>query len=273
MSITKAQIVHPQSKLVSCTYSHESAASDCELVLIHGWGLNSGVWQSVIPELVEFARITTIDLPGFGLNSTVLPDDYSLVNIVELISQTLPDNSVLVGWSLGGLVAQSIAIEQPERLSGLVTVASTPCFAQKTDWHGIKPEVLNAFEAQLEHDFAKTLARFLAIQALGSPSAKADIKLIQQQVQAFPDPSHVALMDGLALLSSVDLRESIARIMCPTLRLYGRLDSLVPYDVIAQIQQLQPNAHYDVVPHAAHAPFISHRQLWVEKLQQFIQSI
>ncbi|MDM7862055.1 pimeloyl-ACP methyl ester esterase BioH [Alteromonas sp. ASW11-36] len=264
---------HSQSPLISRTYGAENPnAVDTDkpvLVMLHGWGLNSGVWHSVIPLLAEHFTVISIDLPGFGTNSRQLPKDYSLAHISEWVSACIPMASIVLGWSMGGLVAQHIALQAPEKVKRLVTVASTPCFEQKADWHGIKPNVLNAFEQQLEADFGKTLARFLAIQALGSPSAKADIKQIQRHVRKFSAPSPVALLAGLQLLSSVDLRHTIASISCPTLRIYGRLDSLVPADGIPLIQALQPDCVSKIIQHAAHAPFISHPREWVELIVEF----
>ncbi|MGB2427761.1 MAG: pimeloyl-ACP methyl ester esterase BioH [Alteromonas sp.] len=264
---------HSKSPLSSRTHGTDQPQGvDAEkpvLVMLHGWGLNSGVWHSVIPPLTEHFTVITIDLPGFGTNSEHLPEDYSLGNICDWVAQCVPKDSVVLGWSMGGLVAQYMAQHWSHKVKRLIVVASTPCFEQKNDWQGIKPKVLSAFEQQLEADFGKTLARFLAIQALGSPSAKADIKQIQRHVRKFPAPSPIALLAGLQLLSSVDLRDSLAAITCPTLRLYGRLDSLVPADSIDKITALQPNCESQIIQHAAHAPFISHPNEWLESLLDF----
>lgn len=273
MTYSTQTVSHAESPLISCTHRQNRSIALPTLVLLHGWGLNSGVWKEALATLVKDFDVVTIDLPGFGLNAATLPDDYSLGNIAKMVTPCIPKNSLLLGWSMGGLVAQQIAIEQLVQLRGLISLASTPCFAERDDWHGIKRPVLSAFEKQLEFDFGKTLSRFLAIQALGSPSAKSDIKAIQHSITEYPEPSHVALMDGLTLLSTVDLREQIHQIRCPTLRLYGRLDSLVPIDGVARIQALQPQAISTIFPHAAHAPFISHRDLWVSAIKEFSQTI
>lgn len=275
--IISEQLSHEGTPLVTRTHrrfvegggnSHKTS-----LVLLHGWGLNSGVWDSVLPLLTDYCDIITVDLPGFGLNAEHVPEPYTLNAVVDWVLPSIPANATILGWSMGGLVAQSIAIQHPEHISALITVASTPCFEQKRDWHGIKPDVLRAFEQQLETDFSRTLKRFLAIQAMGSPSAKLDIKNIQASIQAFPQPSPVALLDGLGLLSNVDLRSVIGEIQCPTLRLYGRLDSLVPFDGIDAIQLLQPQCQSVVIPHAAHAPFISHAESYAKILLEFLSEI
>ncbi|WP_240615515.1 pimeloyl-ACP methyl ester esterase BioH [Alteromonas facilis] len=273
MKYSTQTVSHVESPLISCTHRLDSDNALPTLVLLHGWGLNSGVWQEAICDLVTDFDVVTVDLPGFGINAETLPEDYSLENIANMLAPCVPQDSILLGWSMGGLIAQHIAIENKVKLKGLISLASTPCFAERDDWHGIKRPVLAAFEKQLEFDFGKTLARFLAIQALGSPSAKSDIKAIQHSINEYPQPSHVALMDGLNLLSTVDLRDRISQIGCPTLRLYGRLDSLVPIDGVERIQALQPHSISQIFPHAAHAPFISHRSMWVTALKDFCQTL
>ena len=266
---------HPSTPLVSRTFVGAAQSSPNpvkpDLVLLHGWGLNSGAWHSVVEPLSQHFIVHTIDLPGFGTNAEHIPHSYDLDALSSWLAPCIPPGAILLGWSMGGLIAQHLASQSRADLQALITVASTPCFPQKDDWHGIRPEVLAAFEKQLEVDFDKTLSRFLAIQAMGSPSAKADIKLIQQDIRQYSAPSELALMDGLSLLSSVDLRQQIASIRVPTLRIYGRLDSLVPVDGIDKISKMQPSAEHVVIAHAAHAPFVSHPQEWLSAITDFVQ--
>lgn len=228
------------------------------LVLLHGWGVNSGVWEPLCETLEDSFRVTLVDLPGFGRNADRLPDKYTLAELAALIEPCIPDNATLLGWSLGGLLAQQFAIDFPTRLKRLVLVASSPKFCEQDSWRGIKAGILEQFEKQLELDFSKTLKRFLAIQALGSESARDDIKQIQHYVQNYPLPSEFALKQGLNLLSETDLRDQLKQIAVPTHRLYGRLDSLVPQQAIAQIEAFHKSTSMQVFPHASHAPFISH---------------
>lgn len=236
----------------------ETRGQGPSLVLLHGWGLNSGVWELVSHQLADHFRLTLIDLPGYGRNATQLPQSYTLDALADLVGEHLPINSTLLGWSLGGLVAQKLAIKQHLNLSQLVVLASTPKFADDPLWKGIKQNVLSVFESQLERDFSKTLSRFLAIQALGSESAKQDIRQIKDQVQHYPMPDETALRSSLALLSGTDLRNELSQIRVPTYRLYGWLDSLVPHQIIDQVEALHASQHVHIFRKASHAPFISH---------------
>lgn len=260
--------LHKSSALVSRTQG-----TGLDIVFLHGWGMNSGAFTSFIPYLDKNFQVTTIDLPGFGENSHYVPAPYSVENLANAIIQHLPEKCVLVGWSLGGLVAQKVAILAPDKLAGLVTIASTPRFIAGPCWPGIAADLLTMFEAQLEKNYQKTLERFLAIQAMGSETAKQDIKAIRQQVTKYPDPAEEALKKGLRILSSEDIRQEVCRITVPTLRLYGRLDSLVPTSSVDRICELHPQADAVVLPHASHAPFISHPQQTADILFRFVAGV
>lgn len=228
------------------------------LVLLHGWGVNSGVWEPLCETLEDHFRVTLLDIPGFGRNAEQLPAIYNLPELVAMIEPCIPKQATLLGWSLGGLLAQQFAIDFPDHIKQLILVASSPKFTEQDNWRGIKTGILEQFEKQLELDFSKTLKRFLAIQALGSESARDDIKQIQHYVQNYPLPSEYALRQGLRLLSETDLTGQLKQIGVPTHRLYGRLDSLVPQQAIEQIEAIHTSTSVHVFPHASHAPFISH---------------
>ena len=121
-----------------------------ECVLLHGWGMNQGVWQLIKPEL-EFlysGKVRCLDLPGYGDHDVSL-DPYTLHDAAQLVSQQLKPKSVLMGWSLGGLFAIYIAKHWPEKVSKVILVASTPFFVEQLPWEGIKPKVLTQFKEQL----------------------------------------------------------------------------------------------------------------------------
>lgn len=246
--------------------SVKSGKSLKQLVFLHGWGVNSGVWQPLIAILKDEFCITTIDLPGYGLNYQQLPTSYNLQSVATSVAEHLPTNCILIGWSLGGLVAQQIANTYPEKLTQLVLICSSPKFSKSTDWPGIEPKVLHYFTQQLGFDFSKTLQRFLAIQAMGSENARQDAKTIKQAVQQYPPPSPIALGAGLDMLQNIDLREQFKTLITPCQMFLGRLDSLVPDKVAPLIQQLNSKVIIDVIANSSHAPFISNTESFAKRL-------
>ncbi|MDD9246702.1 pimeloyl-ACP methyl ester esterase BioH [Enterobacter soli] len=229
---------------------------NCHLVLLHGWGLNAEVWHCVSEELASHFTLHLVDLPGFGRSH-----GYQAMSLDEMAQQVLdaaPQNAIWLGWSLGGLVASQIALTHPERVQALVTVASSPCFSARDAWPGIKPDVLAGFQQQLSEDFRRTVERFLALQTMGTETARQDARMLKNTVLSLPMPDVEVLNGGLEILKTVDLREPLATLALPHLRIYGYLDGLVPRKVVPLLDTLWPQSESHVVAKAAHAPFISH---------------
>ncbi|CDH07009.1 putative enzyme in pimeloyl-CoA (biotin precursor) synthesis with alpha/beta-hydrolase domain [Xenorhabdus bovienii str. oregonense] len=239
-----------------------------DLVMLHGWGLNSEVWRSVETRLSSHFRLHLVDLPGYG-RSQPYPA-MTLAEMADAVWQQAPDNALWLGWSLGGLVASRIALDHPAQVAGLITVASSPKFSAEGDWPGIKPTVLQAFEHQLSEDFQKTVERFLALQTLGTDSARRDARLLKSVILNQPMPTVEVLNAGLETLRTDDLRAELAQLQLPFLRLYGYLDGLVPRKIAAQLDNEWPHTHSVIMRNAAHAPFISHPDEFVDALMEFV---
>ena len=134
-------------------------------VLLHGWGVNQGVWQLIEPKIENVVRenVITLDLPGFG-DAQMMPNSYSLASACALLVESIPDNSRIIAWSLGGLFALHIAMHYPHKVREIVLVASSPYFQESDNWYGIKSQVLSQFMISLRDQHQQTIERFLAIQ-------------------------------------------------------------------------------------------------------------
>ncbi|WP_372762802.1 pimeloyl-ACP methyl ester esterase BioH [Pseudoalteromonas sp.] len=242
-----------------------------ELVLLHGWGMNQGVWQLVQAEL-EFLHadeVRSVDLPGYG-NSSACPHPYTLHAAAALLSEQLKPQSILMGWSLGGLFALYIAQHWPEKVAKVILVAASPLFAEQAQWPGIKDNVLAQFKQQLVNQREKTIERFLAIQAMGSASARDDIKQLKQLLNHYNAPQEAALTAGLDILQQQDLRPLFAQCPVPVRAIFGRLDALVPYKAIAKMAALNSAFEYEVIDKASHAPFISHKNEFLTAVKSML---
>ncbi|WP_433638456.1 pimeloyl-ACP methyl ester esterase BioH [Kluyvera georgiana] len=237
---------------------------NCHLVLLHGWGLNAQVWDCITPELSAHFTLHLVDLPGYGRSGEW--GAMTLEAMAEKVLENAPERAIWLGWSLGGLVASQIALNHPTRVQALVTVASSPCFSARDEWPGIKPEVLSGFQQQLSEDFQRTVERFLALQTLGTESARQDARSLKQAVLSLPMPSSEVLNGGLEILKTADLRAPLTALDLPFLRLYGRLDGLVPRKIVPQLDAQWPQSESFIFDKAAHAPFISHPQAFCAPL-------
>ncbi|WP_456373705.1 pimeloyl-ACP methyl ester esterase BioH [Thiolapillus sp.] len=234
-----------------------------DLLLIHGWGMNLAVWQPLVSELEGDFRITLVDLPGHGespWNETMQTlDDWT-----QMVLETAPKQAIWAGWSLGGLLMQRARMLAPERLCATLGIATTPCFIRHDDWpHGIAPEILPAFARELESDNRRTLRRFLALQVQGAEDARATLLMLRKEFDARPEPRPEALRVGLRLLMETDLRDLAEDSAPPARWLLGERDTLVP---MAAGKSL--SGQVQVIPGAAHAPFLSHAGICAAVLRE-----
>src|SRR5690606_33285120 len=117
------------SQLAVYRYPARIPTDDEPLVLIHGWGCDSGTWHPLIPALQELGNVFALDLPGFGAAPPL--EDFTLEAVLQQLEQSLPPRAILVGWSLGGMLATALAARCPERVTRLVTMASNLCFVSR----------------------------------------------------------------------------------------------------------------------------------------------
>lgn len=250
----------------------QTSGSGPDIVLLHGWGMNGAVWQQTAEQLAQHFTVHVVDLPGYGNSAhchTSQTDESDLHTVVEQVLIDAPDSATWVGWSLGGLVATHAALHFPQRVQRLVTVASSPKFAADKPWRGIQPKVLDAFTEQLMDDFSVTVERFMALQAMGSPSARQDVKALKLAVFSRPEPNRDALYSGLKMLADVDLRMTLGDITQPMLRLYGRLDGLVPLKVSKDLDAMLPHTTQFVFNDSSHAPFMTELESFCQKIIEF----
>lgn len=261
----------PRESLGTSLYTHTFGVGP-DVVLVHGWGMHSGVWEDVAEALFDHHRVTVVDLPGHGF-SRPLKAGHDLDDLCAAVVAAVPAPAAWVGWSLGGLVAQRVAITDSERVGRLVLVNSTPCFVRRPDWpHGIALSVLRRFAEELRQNYRAVLKRFIALEVHGSEHATAQLHLLKAMLFQHGEPEVSALEDGLAVLENADLRADWPRIACPTLLLMGRRDQLVPAEAGAALLESLPNARLRVFERAGHAPFFSHLPDFIAELRAFLDA-
>ncbi|MGL4485689.1 MAG: pimeloyl-ACP methyl ester esterase BioH [Yersinia sp. (in: enterobacteria)] len=250
-------------------YWYTCGEGDCDLVLLHGWGLNSEVWRCIIDRLAPHFRLHLVDLPGYGRSRNFGP--MSLADMARIVLEQAPLQALWLGWSMGGLVASQIALNYPVRVRGLITVSSSPCFAAHGEWPGIRPEVLAGFQQQLSEDFQRTVERFLALQTLGTESARQDARWLKVVILKHQMPEADVLNGGLEILRTADLRVELSDCTLPFMRIYGYLDGLVPRKIAALLDHGWPHTQSVMMKAAGHAPFISHPDDFTKLILDFSQ--
>lgn len=246
------------------------------LILIHGWGLHAGVWQSVLPALAKNFSCYAIDLPGHG--ESELQGAFNLQTIREALHKliiSLDDESIkapviLLGWSLGGLVALDYVLHYPQHIHKLILVTTNLQFCKTSDWpEAMDTDVLESFYTQLLQNHQKTIERFMALQLHGTENYKHTTRLLKQYMSQRNLAGEAVLQAGLDILKTTDLREQCRQIQQPVLLLSGKLDRLVPASAGEAMTAFFHQARHRVIEGCGHAPFISQPELFTSEIENF----
>jgi pimeloyl-[acyl-carrier protein] methyl ester esterase len=247
----------------------ETIGSGAPLVLIHGWGMHGGVWREAAQKLSDEFCVHSVDLPGFGASPAL--SITHLDSLVESLSERFSAPVNVCGWSLGGQVAMHWAAREPVKVKKMVLVTTTPCFTEQDDWlFGLPGEVLEKFAAELEQNHATTLRRFISLQLRGSENERELLTKLREQLFSRGEPAMDALRGGLGILRDVDQRAEVVQIQQPTLLIAGQRDKLTPPEASYYLAQVIPNAKVVEIEGAAHAPFLSHPELFVALVRKFL---
>lgn len=271
------------------------------LVLIHGWGCDSDIWQAVLPELTQHLNVITIDLPGFGESDffQTSPDsmvsseqqasldnslNVSLDSYLDSILAVLPERCSLMGWSLGGMLATVLASRHPSRFTSLITLASNPTFVQKKGWLSAMPKkTFAAFFEMFQQQPADCLKRFHGLQCQGDQHERNVLKALKALVglkaivnqdtspQGNDENSHVAWLRGLELLTEIDNRDAIASLEVRGLHIFGEEDQLVPVSAAGLLSDLNAHQQVDVLESTSHIPQLSCPQVLASKVLKFLK--
>lgn len=233
------------------------------LTLLHGWGLNGQVWNGVRKELAQHFTLHIIDLPGHGRSTATPVTDFDA--FVEAVADAMPPRGHLLGWSLGGHTALALAHRHPEQVERLITVCTTPRFVAAPDWpQGKRPEILADFSRRLSTSYSLTIRNFIALQALSlhdrMPEMRDVIRTLYEAIESQGAPSVEALAAALDILKTSDIRDRVREVQQPTLVIQGDHDALTSTASAEWLAANLPHGTYHLINHAAHAPFMSHRE-------------
>lgn len=224
------------------------------LLLLHGWGFHSRVWNGLGDRLARRFDVHKVDLPGHGRSRDAACGD--LDSVADALADCVPDGSVVCGWSLGALVAQRFASRHPAKARALALISATPCFAARDDWpHGAALEPLERFSRGLREDVTGTLDAFLALNALGGANARATIRSLRRRLDELPPPRRDALDASLRILRDADLRAEAKQVAVAACVIHGGGDRIVPVGAGRWLANAIPAADFVEVP-SGHLPFL-----------------
>jgi len=241
-------------------------------VFVHGWAMNSAVWDECIKQLPDWINVVVVDLPGHGSMAKVPAG--SLDDYVQALIPLVHRPVLWVGWSLGGLAVLRLAELYPQRVAAALLVATNPCFVSQADWAcAVDESVFKQFASDLNKNQKKTIRRFLALQVKGLADVMNVVRRLQHSIESRGQASTPALNAGLDMLLNTDLRQSLKDIDCPLHWLLGAKDSLVPCELAEVLAKDFAQKNVTLQPDASHAPFISERDLFINQLTSVAQQL
>lgn len=232
------------------------------LMLLHGLACDITMWERQIPALSREFTLILLDNRGMG-RSIASPTDITTRSMARDAALVLDHLGVsacgVLGYSLGSLIAQWLALDRPELVSRLVLAASTGCFPARQriifrGWEKLFREgtPLSAFlDMVLPWTFANAF--------LEDPAA-CEIARQRLAIRRYPPRLDGYAAQTAALLDH-DTRGQAERIIHPTLLLAGDDDLLAPPTQSSALAAVMPNARVHVLDSCGH-------QLLVEKAEE-----
>jgi len=227
------------------------------IVLLHGWGYQPSLWQALKNELKGQHVLTP----------SLAPDSPDIEAWSDALANEFPVGSVFVGWSLGAMLALSIATRHPDLVAGMLLIGATPCFANKEDWqHGLDPDVVAQFESDFARNPQRTLKRFLTLQTLGDEARSALVSFLEPSLVTHLDAGS-RLKNGLCMLATTDLRGKLPSTGLPCTLLHGENDALMPVMAARHLHSNLPGSRLIVRGNAGHAPLFNDMSSLAELIQ------
>jgi len=229
------------------------------LALVHGLGSSIYTWNAVLRPLAETHEVVALDLPGFGGSGR--PPDLSfdrLPKVVEGLLESLGlDRVTLVGNSLGGAVALSIAASRADLVSRLVLIDSAglggpEAIPPLVRWSASGPGAfLERFGA-----FRRLYVWAALTQVFDDPD-QVTSERVDEYLAPLQRPGTVRSLRSLLDQSPEDwrrLQDAIGRVSAPTLIIWGAGDAWLPPTDAARFERAIPGARAVVLEGCGHLP-------------------
>ncbi|WP_133011771.1 alpha/beta fold hydrolase [Marinomonas flavescens] len=250
--------------------------SHSAIFMVSGWAMPKEVMKPLAKRLSERFYVVIANLPGISLDDqrrarVRIEPNYDIDALSERLIAAAPKDCWWIGWSLGGMVSTYVAARRSSCVKGLITISAAPSFIQREDWpEGMAPMVFDEFSQLVSESPEQGMKRFLMLQVKG---ARHERPLMKQLQALLPKQLHKnALVGGLRLLRSLDVRREDSLLDLPNLHILGQNDCLVVLTFLATQTNVNPFQEVIVVPDCAHQPFLEEEDVCVQYIENFIDA-
>lgn len=241
-------------------------ASGPALVLIHALGTDLHLWDELIPLLPPGLRILRFDLRGHGA-SDVPPAPYAMGALIRdterLMDHFALRDSVVLGVSLGGLIAQGLAVKRLDLVRALVLSNTAAKIGRPEQWQDRIRAVQAGGMAALADD---TMARWFGRDWQANPAMPA-------RRARFLSTAPEGWCGCAAAIAGTDFYETTASLRLPTLALAGANDGSTPPDLVRETAELIPGHRFQLIRRAGHLPMVERPAEVASVVKAFLDAI
>lgn len=246
-----ARIVHVGSN----RFSYRTTGTGTTLVLLHGIGSSSASWIPLMQRLADGFHLVAWDAPGYGESTSLASLSPRAADYGDALAAMLDalsiDRTVLVGHSLGALMAADFAARHPHRVKALL-------LADPASGYGLADEATRnerlASRLKLMNELGPDgMAARRAAQLLGPNASPTALALVQWSMSRLRPEGHE---QAARLLAAGRLVEDAARFPGETLVICGSEDKVTPEEACRKVAQACRNARYQSLPGLGHACYV-----------------
>ena len=264
----------PGERIGYVVHPHDEGAPP--LFLIHGFTASSASFMSNLPDLEERFAVVTLDLLGHGTSDS--PEDPALYEpeptmrrIVNLMEQLGFQRAFFCGHSLGGAVALRLALDYPERVSGLCIINSNSA-AGTPRWRDEVQPRLAEMATRLRSEGTNFLRESRLYPARSSRLPADAREMLTRDFDRLIPAGVAGTAEGL--VGKINAFERLPELTAPTLVIVGDRDS----DFVQNAPRLVANMRNNVVQmvtieEAGHAANLEQPELFVEALMSFAEEV
>ncbi|MCB8838959.1 3-oxoadipate enol-lactonase [Aurantimonas sp. VKM B-3413] len=232
-------------------YGVEGNPDAPSLVLINSLGTDFRIWDAFVDELGGAYRILRYDKRGHGL-SEATPAPYAMKTHVDDLAALMDavgmKSALLVGLSIGGMIAQGLAASRPDMVKALVLMDTAHKIGTAGSWN----ERIEKVEAGGIASLAGPILERWFTPAYRRPD-NADFAGYANMLLRTPVAGYVG---SCAALRDADYTEAAKALALPVLCIVGDQDGSTPPDLVRATSQLIPGAGFEIVAGAGHLPCI-----------------
>ena len=247
-------------------FRDENPGKERTFVFVNSLGTDLRIWDEVVAHWAGESRVLRYDLRGHGL-SDAPPAPYSIHDHVGDLAALLDANEVsgaiIVGLSVGGMIAQALAAEHPNLASLLVLCDTAHKIGTPEMWNArieaVRTNGLTSIaDAVVERWFSTAFRR----------ARPADLAGYRNMLTRTPADGYVGTC---ATLRDTDLTATASRLTQPTLCLVGEEDGATPPALVGSLSELIPNAAFKTIPSAGHLPCIEQPKVLAGWIETFVR--